>query len=115
MESAPSLLGHVEHELLGVVHRGLDVLGHRITDVGDLASHADQLAQQGVLLDDPGVVLGVGDRRGVGLQRDEDRRVPDLLEEPDRRSSSVTVTASIGSPRSIRDRMAPKMWPCAGL
>ena len=29
--------------------------------------------------------------------------------------SSVTVTASMASPRSISARMAPKMCPCAGL
>ena len=31
------------------------------------------------------------------------------------RSASVTVAASIASPRSIRARIAPKMWPWAGL
>ena len=59
-----------------------DVLGHRVADVGDLPGHADEPAQQRVLLDDVGVVPRVGDRRRVGLQRDEDRRVADLLEHP---------------------------------
>ena len=75
-------LADVEHHLLGLVDRRLDVLGHRVADVGDVPGHADELAQQRVLLDDLGVVARVGDRRRVGLQRDEDGRVADRLEHP---------------------------------
>ena len=75
-------LGDVEDQLLGLVDRGLHVLGDRVADVGDLAGHPDEPAEQGVLLDDLRVVPRVGDRRGVGLQRDEDGRVADLLEQP---------------------------------
>ncbi len=75
-------LRHVEHHLLGFVDGGFDVFGHRVRDVGDLTGHADEPAQQRVLLDDGGVVPGIGDRRGIGLQRDEDRRVTHRLEQP---------------------------------
>ena len=54
--------------------------GTAVAEVGDLARHADQPPQQGVLLDDGGVVLGVGDRGRVGLQRDEDRGVAHRVE-----------------------------------
>ena len=74
-------LAHVEHHLLRLVDRRLHVLGDRVADVGDLARHADQLAQQRVLLDDRRVVPRVGDRRRVGLQRDEDRGVADGVEQ----------------------------------
>ena len=75
-------LGHVEHQLLGLVDGGLDVLGHRVGQIGDLPRHADEAAQQRVLLHDGGVVAGVGDGRGVGLQRDEHRGVPYGVEQP---------------------------------
>ena len=55
--------------------------GTEYAEVGDFAGHADEPAQQRVLLHDGGVVPGVGDRRGVGLQRDEDRRIADGLEQ----------------------------------
>ena len=75
-------LAHIEDHLLGDVDRRLHVFRDRVADVGDVAGHADEAAQQGVLLHDLGVVACVGDGRGVGLQRDEDGRVPDLLEQP---------------------------------
>ena len=73
-------LADVEHHLLRLVDGGLDVLGHGVADVGDVAGDADELAQQRVLLDDLGVVARVGDRRRVGLQRNEDGGVADRLE-----------------------------------
>ena len=88
------------------------VLGEAVAQLGDLARHRHQAAEQGVLLDDPGVVLGVADRRRVGLQRDEHRRVADHLRAgPRRRSSSVTVTQSAGSPWLNSEVTAAKMWP----
>ena len=74
-------LGHVEHHLLGLVDGGFDVFGHRVAEIGDLAGHADEAAQERVLLHDGGVVPRVGDGRGVGLQRNEHRRVAHGLEE----------------------------------
>ena len=56
--------------------------GTEYAEVGDLTGHADETAQERVLLDDGGVVPGVGDGRGVGLQRNEDRRVAHRLEQP---------------------------------
>ena len=80
--STRAALADVEHHLLRLVDGRLDVLGHRVADVGDVPGDADELAQQRVLLDDLGVVARVGDRRRVGLQRNEDGRVPDRLEHP---------------------------------
>ena len=40
---------------------------------------------------------------------------PTCSNSPDRLSSSVTVTASIASPRSNNASIDPKMCPCAGL
>jgi hypothetical protein len=74
-------LGHVEDQALGSVEHFGDVLGHAVAELGDLAGHAHQAPQQGVLLDDPGVVVGIADGGGVGLQGDEHRRVADGLEE----------------------------------
>jgi len=74
-------LGHVEHHLLGFVDRRFYILGHRVSEIGYFARHADQTAQERVLLHDGGVVPRVGDGGGIGLQRDEDRRVPDRLEQ----------------------------------
>jgi hypothetical protein len=68
--------------LSSLVDGGFDILRHRVRQVGDLAGHADEATQEGVLLDDGGVVPGVGDGRGVGLQRNEHRRIPDRLEQP---------------------------------
>ncbi len=73
-------LADVEDHLLRLVDCRLDVLGHRVADVGDVPRHPDELAQQRVLLDDVGVVARVGDRRRVGQQRDEDGAVADRLE-----------------------------------
>ena len=75
-------LADVEHHLLRLVDRRLDVLGHGVADVGDVPGDADELAQQRVLLDDLGVVPRVGDRGRVGQQRNEDGAVADRLEHP---------------------------------
>ncbi len=90
---------HVEHELLGRVDGELHVLGDRVADVGDLPGHPDELPQQGVLLDDDGVVPGVGDRRCVGLERDEHRRVTHRLEQ--------SGTLELVGDRHGVDRLAP--------
>jgi hypothetical protein len=72
---------HVEHKLLRRVDCGLHVFGNRVADVGDLARHSDELPQQRVLLDDDGIVPSVGDRRSVGLQRNEHGGVAHGLEQ----------------------------------
>ena len=59
----------------------VDVVGQVVAELGDLAGHADQPAQQGVLLDDAGVAAGVGGRRRVGLQRDRVGRAADGVEQ----------------------------------
>ena len=74
----------VEDLPLGLVDGRRHVLGHRVADLGDLAGHADQPPEQRVLLDDAGVVHRVGDRRRVGLQRDQEGRVADRVQEPER-------------------------------
>jgi hypothetical protein len=74
-------LADVEHHLLGLVDRRLDVFGHRVADVGNVPCDTDELAQERVLLDDLGVVTRVGDGRRVGQQRNEDRAVPDRLQD----------------------------------
>ena len=56
--------------------------GTEYANIGDLTGDADEPAQERVLLDDGGVVPGVGDGGGVGLQRNEDRRVTHRLEQP---------------------------------
>jgi hypothetical protein len=75
-------LGYVEHQALGAVEDVGDVLGDAVTELGDLPGHRHQAPQQSVLLDDPCVVVGVADGRGVGLERDEDRGIADGLEQP---------------------------------
>ena len=108
-------LGHVEDQALGVVQHLGDVLGNAVAELGDLTGHRHQPTEQGLLLDDLGVVLGVADRRGVGLEGDEHRGSPMDSSSPRRRSSSVTVTQSAGSPWLNREVMAPKMYPWDAL
>ncbi len=68
----PALVDVVDHRL-GPVERLGDVLGHAVADLGDLARHADQPAQEGVLLDDAGVARGV--RRGRRRRHDVDQHL----------------------------------------
>ena len=74
---APAL-GHLEHHGLGPVHGRGDVVRHLVAQLG---RHADHPAQERVLLDDPCVATGVGDGRGVGLQRDQGRRPADGVQQ----------------------------------
>ena len=93
----------------------LDVLGHRVADVGDVTGDADELAQERVLLDDLGVVAALAMDGVLASSEMKMERSPIASSTPERFSSSVTVTASMASPRSMSAWMAPKMCPCAGL
>ena len=64
-------LGDREHHRLGGVDGLLDVVERLVAQLCDLVGGGDQAPQQRLLLDDAGVVLGVGDRRGPGLERDQ--------------------------------------------
>ncbi len=76
-----AVLGHLEHHPLGVVDRLGDVVGQAVADLGDLAGHADEAAQQRVLLDDLGVAGRARGGRGGGLQRDQGVGSPDGIEQ----------------------------------
>ena len=93
----------------------LHVLGQRVAELGDLAGHADEPAQQGVLLDDAGVAGGVGGGGGVGLQRDEGGGAADGIEEV---GPAQLVGHRDGVGRLaplVEGRTASKTWPWAGL
>jgi hypothetical protein len=66
----PALVDVVDHRLGPVECLG-HVFRHAVADLGDLAGHADEPAQQGVLLDDAGVAGGVGGGRGGGHDVDQ--------------------------------------------
>ena len=70
-----------EHQRLGRVHRLVDVVGHVVAELGDLAGDADEPPQQRVLLDDPGVAGGVGRGRRRGLEVDQGAGAADGLEQ----------------------------------
>ena len=73
--------GDLEDHRLGPVDGRGDVVGKGVAHLGDLAGHADEPAEQGVLFDDAGVAGRVGRRRRVGLQGDEGRRPADGFEQ----------------------------------
>jgi hypothetical protein len=73
------LVDVVDHRFGAVECLG-DVLGHRVTDLGDLAGDADQPSEQCVLLDDARVPGGVGGGRRGRHDVDQDLMTPDGLE-----------------------------------
>ena len=109
-------VGQLEHLRLGQVEGLGDVVGLVVAELGDLAGHADEAAQQGGVLHDAGVAGRVARwpawppaaRRGAAAPPMASSR---LL----RRSSSATVTTSTGSPTLASTRMASNTCWWAGL
>ena len=100
-------LGDLEHQRLGPVDGLGDVVGHVVAELGDLAGHADQPAEQRVLLDDLGVARRRSSWPGVAAWRLTSAAGPPMASSrPARRSSSATVTGSTGSPAPTSDVMA---------
>ena len=62
-------LDDVEHHRLGPVQCLGDVLGEGVAHLGYLPGDPDEPAQQGVLLDDPGIAGSTGNSGRTGLQR----------------------------------------------
>ncbi len=75
-----ALVDLVDHRLGPVEGLG-DVLGHGVAELGDLAGHADEAAQQRVLLDDAGVAAGVGGGRGGRHDLRQHGRAAERLEQ----------------------------------
>ncbi len=74
-------LGDVVDHRLGPIDGLRHIVGDAVAELGDLACHADEPAQQRMLLDDVGVATGVGDRRRGRLEVDEHRRATDRVEQ----------------------------------
>ena len=110
------VLGDLEHERLGPVDRRRDVVGHAVGVLGDLAGDADEPAQERVLLDDAGVRARGRRGRRARLERDEDGRAADGVEQ-------LAPAQLVGDgdgvdrarPRAYSPVMASKTWPWAGL
>ena len=79
---ADAMLGHVEHELLGAVERGVDVVAARVAHLGDVAADRDQPPQQSELVHDRGVFGGVRRCRRLGLDAQDRLCATDGLEQP---------------------------------
>ena len=108
------LLADREQLRLGPVDRLLDLGGILVADAGDPARRADQVPQDRLALDDPGVLDGVD--RGGRLVR-EARQVGPAADRLElvraARAPPTTVTMSIGSRRSNSSRTAAKISPFA--
>ena len=76
-----AVLGDLEDLGLGVVDGLGHVVGLAVGHLGDVAGDVDQAPQQRGVLDDAGVVGGVGDRRRGVLQGVQRLRAADLLEQ----------------------------------
>ncbi len=74
-------LGHVVHHRFGRVDGLGDVVRRGEAQLGDLAGHSDEPAQHRVVVDDLGVLLGVGRGRGRHLEIDEGSGPTDRLEQ----------------------------------
>ena len=94
------LLADREQLRLGAVDRLLDLGRILVADPGDPAGRADQVAQDRLALDDPGVLGGVDGGRRLVREARQVRPAADRLELVLRSSASATVTMSIGSRRS---------------
>ena len=73
-------LADVEQLALGPVDRLLDLGRVLVADPGDLAGGRDEVAQDGLALDDPGVLDGVDGGRGLVRQARQVRAAADGLE-----------------------------------
>jgi hypothetical protein len=87
---------HRQHGLLGPVEHLGDLVVEAQREVVDDRAGPKEVAALGVLLDDAGVVLDVGRRRDDVEQAGDVGHPPTRSSSPARRSSSVTVMASIG-------------------
>ena len=73
-------LADVEQLALGPIDRLLDLARILVADPGDLAGRGDEVAQNGLALDDPGVLDGVDGGRGLVGQARQVRAAADGLE-----------------------------------
>jgi hypothetical protein len=76
------VVGQLEHAVLGFVERLGDVVGLVVGDLRDLASHADEAAEQGGVPHDASVATGVRDGRRGGLQVEQEAGAADVIEDP---------------------------------
>ena len=100
------LLADGEQLRLGAVDRLLDLGRVLVADAGDPPGRPDQVAQDRLALDDPGVLGDVDRGRRLVGQARQVGATADRLELVLRSSVSATVTMSIGSRRSNRSRAA---------
>ena len=74
-------LSHVKHQLFGLVQRGCHIIGQAIAKVGDFLGYSNEAAQQGVLFHDAGVLTCVGCGGRTSLERHQQGRAPNGVEE----------------------------------
>ena len=108
------VLGDLEDRPLGLVEQVVGVLLGVVGARQHLVRRLDQPAQRGLLLDDLRVVLDVGRaRHAVGERRRCRRARRPRRARPTRVSSSLSVTRSTGSLRSVSPTIFSKMRRCA--
>ena len=76
------VVGQLEDLVLGLVEGLGDVVGLVVGDLGDLAGHPDEAAEQRGVAHDAAVAAGVGDGRRRGLQVEQEARAADVLQHP---------------------------------